>query len=198
MVKVDEIINQYKMFYVQYRNWEPRRPNARVPEDRAMADKYLRWCAENDVDEILYMEERMRYFYQKRGIVLLFRFLINDLALKAWHGGVGYRVMEDQASEIAMSTMDDKFTQLIRDLGQLLPAQEQFKRRHWVNGRLDVCCYSPDCSGGYHPLSQYCPYCVNSDTCIERLRAKWDFDVVALRAKRFDLLPAPIAKVAAG
>jgi hypothetical protein len=195
--KAKAIIDFYKTIYIRYRNREPRRPDARVPEDRAMAESYLRWCADNDVDEELYMQERIRYMHEKRGIVLLFRFLKSEAALKVWRDGLGYRVMEAQASEAAMATMDDKFTQLIRDLGRLQPVHEQFKRRHWISNRLDICSFSPDCSGGYHPLSQFCPYCPNGDTCIERLRGQYDFDVIALRAKRFDLLPDAVAKIAA-
>lgn len=196
--KAKAIVDHYKVIYLRYRNREPRRPDIRVPEDRAMAESYLQWCKDNDVDEELYMQARIEYWFKKRKIVLLFRYLKSEPALKAWREGLGYRVMQDQASETAMATMDDKLTQLVRDLGQLLPAQEQYKRRHWIGSRLDICAFSPDCSGGYHPLSKYCPYCPNSDMCIERLRAKWDFDVVALRAKRFDLLPEAIAKVAVG
>jgi len=196
--KTKAIIDLYKAIYIRYRNREPRRPDSRVPEDRAMAESYLRWCDDHDVDPELFMQERMRYMHSKRGVVLLFRLLRSETALKAWQNGVGYRVMSEQASNAAMATMDDKFTRLIRDLGMLQPVQEQFKRRHWINDRLNVCSFSPECSGGYHPLSQYCPYCPRADICIERLRGQYDFDVVALRAQRFDLLPDKIAKIAAG
>jgi hypothetical protein len=67
-----------------------------------------------------------------------------------------------------------------------------------VNSRLDICSFSPDCSGGYHPLSQFCPYCTHAHVCMERLRAEWDFDVVALRARRLDLLPEAVVKAATG
>ena len=196
--KAKAIIDLYKTIYIRYRQREPRRPNLRVPEDRAMAESYLRWCDDNDVDPELFMQERMRYMHDKRGVVLLFRLLRSDVALKAWNGGVGYRVMSEQASNAAMATMDDKYTRLIRDLGMLQPVQEQYKRRHWINNRLDICSFSPECSGGYHPLSQFCPYCPNADTCIERLRGQYDFDVIALRAQRFDLLPDKVAKAAMG
>jgi hypothetical protein len=195
--KISEIIEHYKKVYLQYRNYRtPQRPDARNPEDRAMAAEYLRWCEENDVDEFVFMEELIRHIYQKRGIIVLFRYRNSEKALKAWHNGIGYRAMTERASQTAMATMDDRFTQLIRDLGRLLPAQEQYKRRHWVGGSLGVCSCSPECSGGYHPLSQYCPYCEHASMCIERLRSKWDFDVIALRAQRFDLLPEAVAKVA--
>lgn len=195
--RVKLVINHYRSLYGKYKARIPRRPDQRVPEDRAIADSYLRWCEENDTDELLFMNERFRHLNATRKVAPMFRALRSDLVMQVWKKGGERCALEARASEIASDTMLPVFDQSILDLSRLTPDQERYRRRHFINGTLVICMVMPEYSGGFHPASEYCPKCVNGPSCVQRLNNKWKFNVVALRSDRLDLVPEQVAKVAA-
>lgn len=196
--RVKRVIDHYRHLYGKYKMRIPRRPDARVPEDRAIADKYIRWCAEYDTDELLFMDERFRHLIALKKIAPMFRTLRSEPVMKVWKKGGEYYALEQQASERISKTILPMFDQTILDLSHLTPDQERYQRRHFLKGTLEICLLMPEHSGGFHPASKVCPKCTNGPACVARINARWKFNVVALRANRLDLVPAQVAKVAAG
>lgn len=192
------VIDHYKEVYTKYQLRTPRRPNSRIPEDRAIADKYVRWCDEHDTDELLFMEERFRQLHETKKITPGFRFLRSEVVMKWWKRGGEYRALEKKESDAIAKTMLPAFDQTILDLSRITPDQERYRMRHFIGNILGVCMVSPELSGGYHPQSKYCTQCAKGPECVQRLNKRWKFNVVALRAKRLDLLPPVVAKIAAG
>ncbi len=192
--RIEGLIKRYRELYCQYKARIPIRPDIRNPQDQVEAERYLRWCDDNEIDEILFMEHRFRSLDRTRRAAPMFRSLKSDLMVESWKKGGESQAQQEQVSKKIMAGMDDSFTRAILDLDSLTPAQEHYKRIQWQRGGQEVCLVSPELSGGYHPLSRYCPYCPCSMDCITQLNAKWKFDVVALRMRRLEDVPERVAK----
>jgi hypothetical protein len=195
--RIGRVIDHYRRLYGKYKARIPRRPDQRVPEDRAVAERYVRWCDERDADELLFMEERFRHLDRTQRAAPMFRALRREKVMECWKKGGEQRALEERTSQNIMAQMLPVFDQSILDLSRVTPDQERYRHRHFIKSTQRVCMVMPEYSGGYHPESRYCPQCSVGPECAGRLNGQWGCNVIALRSGRLDLVPAKVAKVAA-
>jgi hypothetical protein len=187
--QTDEVIQRYVTRYLDRQKRRPHRPHPRVPEDQAVARKFLAWCDEKLVDPLQLIDLRFEHLWRERKACPRFNSLRSERLV--------HLARRTEASVAAASTQVEVFDQTVRDLTLVLPGQEQVRRRYYFQQQQELCLEN-GMSGGYEPRSHFCPNCPQAATCASRLNEKWGFDVVALRSGKLGAVPAAVRKALRG
>lgn len=175
------LINQYNALLPSDRR---RMRSVRSVQNRAHVEsavKFLAWCAENDVrDPLLYVRTRMKLAKH----LVQFDQLATDTLVEAYRER---SVMKNHAAKMRAANPPERI--YLRSLMVNARAHEIVRRDYVAMNQTHLCLVQPELSGGYHPASPNCGSCAQAVPCAQRLNAREGIDVVALRAKRWDLLP---------
>lgn len=192
---VEEVISHYRARYYNCTQHAPRRPNASNPQDRATALSYLGWCRTHDIDPLFWITDRLAYVWMMQRRAVQFRGLRCESAIPP------YKVREREyqmkrASAVAASTQDSERAQVVRHLAVFAASCEQVRARYFEMQQPSLCRANERDGGGFDPRSRYCPRCPEAIRCAEELKARWGFNVVALRTKQLHELPNDLRKIA--
>jgi len=196
MVGVEQVIEHYKHVAGVHLKRILHRPAPTVPEDRVVAEDFLRWAAKNDIDPLYWITEYIAWAARTKSKVPAFRALRADNAIAAHR--IHERAWREQCeSRRAAASMLSREVQRIVDLSLFVSSQEDVRKRYLrVERRPEMCRVSWEYSGGFDPRSKYCPQCPQAIGCSQAMNERYQFNVVALRLRNFDQLPAAVARIA--
>lgn len=160
----------------------------------AQADLFLQWAAANDLsDPIGYLNYRLKIVAHHKRCPQLAS-LRNAAYLQQYRSERPYNPLADETRFFQALTKRSgtPFDQYVRAQRLLVASHEIFRRRYAERERPMLCLAQTAFSGGFHPSSAVCPRCPVAVRCAEKIRREAGFDIVALRAGRFEQLPPAV------
>jgi len=194
---VETLIERYNALRTTVTGGRPGGASLQSVKDVKGAEKFLDWCAEEEIEPIEFMESYCRFQFTKRGFFPRVNSLrskspvVLDIARRRQYRKAATKAEELVAKRAEARTPSGAF---VRGLRRLAPYQE--KAREAMIGKEALCLVSMNLTGGYDPRSRVCIGCPLAVRCSAELNRRAGFDVAALRAGRLDQLPKAVASAA--
>lgn len=187
-------IQQFVEQYYQLRGIVPKRTPKNTMQN---ADRYLLWCAENNVNPLIFARYRFdqaRAAGRKHAVPM--RSLRSPKSLKVWRDFAADKSHAEWHEQKLTSEMltpnEDRVQALIEKPTR---AQELLRTDYKLRDKAQLCAIEARYTGGYDPRSKVCPSCEIKHHCLLALNKTHGFDVGALRVGMLQRLPLPVAEI---
>ncbi len=189
MIGAGAVIDEYNRWVPSYLVKRGFRRSTSNEAHLAQARALLEWCTKHRIeDPRMYIRVRVQL---AKDYTPKFRSLASEAVIEAYRERFAPVVLASKLRSEAGSVE----AQYIRSLRLNPLAHELVRRDYAAAGKTHLCVAQPELSGSFHPKSPSCGSCAHRAPCASRLLAREGFDVIALRAGRYDLLPAEIARL---
>lgn len=194
-VSVHAVVQRYyelRQEYTSKKDWPKNTKRAQVD-----AQKFLSWCADHDVDPMMFMEARFKDVTRRsQDIWPALSKMHSPKYLERWEAEAGNILREQQISSMKPAKRNPAEKIIVRLLQRPTVVEESLRGSYIREGRASICQLESEHTGGYDPRSKHCPTCPAKHECLLALNRAAGFDVGALRVRLFARLPPVIAEIA--